>query len=318
MIFEFTKATKAKAKARIGLVGPSGSGKTYSALAIAQGFGGKVALIDTEHGSASKYAGEFEFDTLHLDTFSPDTYCQAIQAAEQAGYDVLIIDSLSHAWSGKDGALEQVDKAAARSRSGNSFAAWRDVTPMHNRMIEAIVGSGLHIIATMRAKTDYIMEQGKNGKMSPRKVGLAPVQRDGMEYEFDVIGDLDLDHNLIVTKTRCSDLDNAVIAKPDSELGETIKTWLSDGIEKRPEHWSDKIANRQRIEKTLFAKGIPTNVFFKACNVSGWADMHRFEGTGSDAVEMASERWQNEPDNGKLFDDSALAESESVDALTNG
>ncbi len=149
----FKKATKKDSKLRLGLMGPAGSGKTYTALAVAKHFGGRVAVIDSEHGSASKYADLFDFDVLELASFSPNDYTNAIKAAE--GYDVLIIDSLSHAWSGKNGALELVDKAAARSKSGNSFAAWREVTPLHNQMVEAIMEAKLHLIATLRSNGLY-------------------------------------------------------------------------------------------------------------------------------------------------------------------
>lgn len=138
MQMQFKKATKTQARLRLALIGPSGSGKTYSALAIGKHLGNRVAVIDTERGSASKYADIFDFDALELATFSPLTYVEAIHAAEQAGYDVLIIDSLSHAWMGKEGALEQVDKAARRYQN-NSYAGWRDVTPMHNALIDAML-----------------------------------------------------------------------------------------------------------------------------------------------------------------------------------
>lgn len=229
----FTKATKARAKLRLGLIGPSGSGKTFTALLIAQELGGRVAVLDTEHGSASKYAGKFEFDTLEPDMFSPTVYTEAIRAAEAAGYDVLVIDSLSHAWSGKGGALEMVDNAAKRT-GNNSFTAWRDVTPLHNELIDAIVGARLHVIATMRSKVEYIIED-QGGKKVPRKVGLAPVQREGMEYEFDVVGDLDDQHTFVVSKTRCEALDKAVIREPGHELAETLRAWLSDGVEAHAE-----------------------------------------------------------------------------------
>jgi hypothetical protein len=234
MALQFTKATKEKSRLRMALIGPSGSGKTYTALRVGTELknGGRVAVIDTERGSASKYADLFDFDVLELDTYSPLTYVEAIKAAEGAGYSVLIIDSLSHAWSGKDGALEQVDKATARSQSKNSYAAWRDVTPMHNALIDAMIQSRCHIIGTMRTKTDYILEKDeRTGKTAPRKVGLAPVQRDGLEYEFDVVGDMDLDNNFIVSKTRCPALHGQVINKPGSDLAEVLNTWLSTGVE---------------------------------------------------------------------------------------
>lgn len=229
----FKKATKKAARARIAFMGPSGSGKTVTALRVAAGLGKRIAVIDTEHASASKYAGEFgEFDALELDTFSPETYVQAIQAAERGAYDVLIIDSLSHAWSGKDGALEQVDRAAKRSSSGNSYTAWRDVTPQHNRLIDAIVGCKCHVIATMRTKTEYVLEEVTRGGKTikqPRRVGLAAVQREGMEYEFDVVCDVTLDHDVCVTKTRCAALDGAVVRKAGEDFGRTLLAWLTDG-----------------------------------------------------------------------------------------
>lgn len=235
MAFTFAPATKAKTKARIALIGPSGSGKTYTALRIAQGIAGqngRIAVIDTEHGSASKYSGDVaNFDVLNLESHAPQTYVEAIHAAEAAGYDVLIIDSLSHAWIGRDGALEQVDKAAKRSQSGNTFNAWRDVTPHHNALVDAFVRCQCHVIATMRSKTEYVLETNDRGKQVPRKVGLAPVQRDGLEYEADIVAELDIAHTLIITKTRCASLDGAIIDKPDAKLGARILAWLNDGID---------------------------------------------------------------------------------------
>ncbi len=227
---QFVKATKSQARARIALVGPSGSGKTYSALAIGAGLGTRVAVIDTEHGTAAKYAGDFNFDTLALDSYAPERYMEAILAAEAAGYDVLIIDSLSHAWAGKDGLLEFVDNAAKRGAGGgNNFSAWRDATPLHNRLVDTILAARLHVIVTMRTKTEWVMEADARGKMIPRKVGTAPVQRAGIEYEFDLVGDLTQEHDLLVTKTRCPALDNGVYNKPGADLAKVIRDWLTDG-----------------------------------------------------------------------------------------
>jgi hypothetical protein len=225
----FRKASKEQARLRMALVGPSGGGKTFSALAIAQGLGGRVALIDTEHGSASKYADLFDFDTLGLAVFHPGNYIEAIKAAEKEGYRVLVIDSLSHAWAGQGGVLEQVDAAAKRSQSKNSFTAWRDVTPLHNALVDAILQSGCHVIATMRAKTEYVLEPDERGKLVPVKKGLAPIQRDGMDYEFDVVADMTLQHDLMVGKTRWNAIDQKVIRNPGREFGEALAGWLSDG-----------------------------------------------------------------------------------------
>lgn len=233
----FKRASKSQSRLRLGLVGVSGSGKTFSALAIASAlaahYDGRVALIDTEHGSASKYADRFNFDVLELADFNPKNYIDAIKAASDY-YDVLIVDSLSHAWSGSGGVLEMVDNAAKRSQSNNSFTAWRDVTPLHNQLVEAIVGAPIHLIATMRSKTEYVLEKDDRGKTTPRKVGMAPVQRDGLEYEFDLVGDMDTNNTLIVSKSRIPALSGKVIAKPGAELGDTLFSWLTDG---KPLHW---------------------------------------------------------------------------------
>lgn len=226
----FQKATKTQSRLRLALVGPSGSGKTYSALAIGTGLGKRIAVIDTERGSASKYAGVFAFDTLQLDTFHPQRYVDAIAEAEQAGYDVLIIDSLSHAWIGREGALDLVDAAARRSKTGSTFNAWRDVTPLQHALVDSILRCKCHVIATMRSKVEYLVERDeKSGRSVPRKVGLAPVQRDGMEYEFDVIGELDLENNLSITKSRCPELSGTVTRRPGADFAKALAAWLSDG-----------------------------------------------------------------------------------------
>lgn len=234
---QFKPASKQAARLRMALAGPAGSGKTYTALSIATALGQPVAVVDTEHGSASKYSDVFQFDTLELDSFHPERYIEAIHAAEEAGFPVLIIDSLSHAWMGKDGALELVDRAAKRSQSGNSYVAWRDVTPLHNALVEAMIQSKLHLIVTLRSKQDYVQEKDeKTGKTVIRKIGLAPVQRDGLEYEFDVYGDLDQDNNLIIGKTRCSVLTGQVIRRPGKPLAETLRGWLGSGpVEPAPQ-----------------------------------------------------------------------------------
>jgi len=221
----FKKATKLESRLRMALIGPTGSGKTFSALAIASGLGERVAVIDTERGSASKYADRFgAYDVLELESFAPATYVEALKLAGGEGYDVVIVDSLSHAWMGKDGALEQVDRAAKRS-AGNSFAAWRDVTPQHNQLVDALLRCPAHLIVTMRSKTEYVLEEDNRGKKVPRKVGMAPIQRDGVEYEFDVVAELNVEHDLCVTKTRMSELDGMVTRNPGAALGKKIALW---------------------------------------------------------------------------------------------
>lgn len=246
--FTFQKATKKQAKGRIALMGPSGSGKTYTGLQIATGLGKRIAVVDTEHGSASKYAKTehsdygFDFDVLELDSFSPQNYVEAIHAAEQAGYDVVLIDSLSHAWMGKDGALEQADNAAKRNR-GNSFAGWRDVTPQHNALVGAMIASKAHVIVTMRVKTEYVIEEDDRGKKVPRKIGVAPVQRQGLEYEFDVTADLDHDNNAVIDKTRCPELKGKVFRRDGEAIATILKSWLGDGAPPAP-RYSDECIRR--------------------------------------------------------------------------
>ena len=224
------KATKSAAKLRLGLVGPAGSGKTMTALRIAHGLGGRIAVIDTERGSASLYSGErgLDFDVLELDSYEAEHFIGAIRQAEQAGYDVLIIDSLSHAWAGKGGILEFVDQASKRS-GGGSFSGWRDATPRHNQLVDAILGAKLHVICTLRSKVEHVIEQ-VNGRTQVRKVGLQPVQRDGLEYEFTVVADVTQDHELIITKTRAAWLKDKIIREAGEELGQQLAAWLSDGL----------------------------------------------------------------------------------------
>lgn len=224
----FTPAVKYESKLRLALAGPPGSGKTFTALTVAHALSTRVAVIDTEHGSVSKVADQFPpFDVVEFDSFHPDRYVEAIHAAELAGYGVLVIDSLSHAWNGAGGILEIVDAAARRMKSANSFAAWAEATPIHTRLMEAIAGANLHVIATMRSKVEYAQERDeKSGKTLIRKLGMAPVQRDGVEYEFDVYGDLD-EATLIIQKSRCPALVGAIIHQPGVALAETLKAWLS-------------------------------------------------------------------------------------------
>src|SRR5215831_1863771 len=231
---QFKRAVKTDARLRLALDGPPGSGKTYSALKIATELGGPIALVDTEHGSASKYADEFEFDVLELSSYHPQNYIDALVAAEKAGYKVCILDSLSHAWAGKDGALELHDKAVAKSKSGNSYVAWRDVTPLHNKLVDAMIASDMHVIATMRTKVEHVQEKDSKGQTVIRKVGMAPIQRDGVEYEFDVVGDLDHSNKLVVSKTRCSALNGEVFEKPGKEFTAILKGWLVGEPVERP------------------------------------------------------------------------------------
>lgn len=224
----FTPATRKSTRARIALCGPSGSGKTYTGLTLACALGDRVAVIDTERGSASKYVGEngWKFDTVAPGKFAPDALTGLLAEAGADGYEVVLLDSWSHYWMGVDGMLEQVDR---RARGGNNFSGWKEARPDERRMIDALISYPGHVIATLRVKTEYVIEENDRGKKVPRKVGLKPEQRDGIEYEFDLVGDLDHDNTLTVSKTRIPSLSRAVIPFPGVELAKQIADWLTDG-----------------------------------------------------------------------------------------
>lgn len=238
----FKPASRRKTKLRMALDGTPGAGKTYTALRFAFELGSKVAVIDTEGESASKYEGEspdgkpWKFDVISLTDFSPASYCTLIQSAALAGYDVLIIDSLSHAWAGSGGALEMVDRKASMAKAGaNTYFAWRDVTPIHNKMVDAILRTPVHIIATLRTKMEFALEEYTdergNKKTRPVKIGMKPVQREGVEYEFDIVADLDQSHTLSVSKSRCSAIDGMQALKPGPEFMAPVLHWLNSGAD---------------------------------------------------------------------------------------
>jgi hypothetical protein len=223
--FTFTKAEKTQAKLRLAILGPTGAGKTYTALSITEGR--RVAVIDSENRSSCKYADRFNFDVLDIPDRDPRTYLAAIHAAEESGYEVVIIDSLTHGWKG---ALELVDQETTRSRSSNSFQSWGKVTPIWDALMQSINGSKIHVIATIRSKTEWLIEENDRGKKVPRKVGTKPECRDGVEYDFDVVLELDQDHNAWTTKTRCADLDGKTWKNPSAaDFGAVVFGWLESG-----------------------------------------------------------------------------------------
>ena len=242
MKIKFVKAVKYKTRLRLCLDGLAKSGKTRTSLKIATELGKlllnrqpRIALLDSEGNSALKYANEFEFDHNPLESCSPEMYTEALKVAAADGYDFLIFDSLSHEWMGKDGTLSLVDQATKRSQSSNQFFAWRDVTPLHNALLEAIQRSPLHIIATLRVKTDYIVEQdAKSGKMVPRKVGLAAIQREGLDYEFDHSARMTLAHEMLVEHTCCPELEGGIFKDFAAGVPDILASWLSTGAEPPP------------------------------------------------------------------------------------
>ncbi|MNJ32953.1 hypothetical protein D3C77_276310 [compost metagenome] len=222
----FKKAERKQAKLRLALAGPSGSGKTYSALLMAKGLGGRIAVIDTEHGSASLYADIADFDVLELHApYSPERYAEAITAAEQAGYSVLIIDSYSHEWTGSGGCLEANEKLAHQKFKGNTWAAWNETTPRHRKLTDKILTSPLHIICTMRSKTETVQGEGKK----VIKLGMKSEQRDGTDYEFTVVMDLSHDdHSAIASKDRTKLFSAPELISEDT--GRMLLNWLNSGV----------------------------------------------------------------------------------------
>lgn len=223
----FKKAVRNKIKLKLAVTGPTGSGKTYSALRLAKGLGGRVAVIDTENGSASLYSETFEFDVLDLTPpFTTEKYIEAIHSAEKAGYTTIVIDSLTHAWAGEGGLLEQ--KALLDSRPGaNHWTNWGPIDKKDQALKNAFLHSSCHVVATMRSKMEYAQVED-NGKKKVQKMGLAPVQRDGLSYDFTVVFDVAMDHQTEVSKDRTG-LFSDKIFKITEETGETLVQWLEGG-----------------------------------------------------------------------------------------
>jgi hypothetical protein len=221
----FKKAERKQARLRLALSGPSGSGKTYSALLLATGLGGKIAVIDTEHESASLYADVADFDVMGLSApYSPERYIEAIRDAEASGYSVLIIDSYSHEWIGAGGCLEINDSIAKQKYKGNTWSAWNETTPRHRKLVDKILTSPLHIICTMRSKTETVQGEGKK----IIKLGMKSEQRDGSDFEFTVVLDLVHDGNVaIATKDRTRVFDQPEVIS--AETGRRLIAWLNDG-----------------------------------------------------------------------------------------
>jgi hypothetical protein len=226
-IMELRQAQRKQAKIKLALQGTSGCGKTYSALLLASGITeyNKIAVIDTENHSADLYAHLGDYNVLQLSKpFTPERYIKAIEICEQAGMEVIIIDSITHEWEGSGGILDLHGNMA-----GNSFTNWSKITPRHNAFVQKILESSSHIISTIRTKTDYTLTD-KNGKMVPEKVGLKGIQRDGIDFEFTIVFDLDIKHNAVASKDRTG----LFMDKPESvitpEYGKRILQWCDAGI----------------------------------------------------------------------------------------
>lgn len=241
---KFTKAKRSACKIKLSVAGPSGSGKTYSSLLMAQGLvndWSKIGVVDTENSSASLYSHLGDFDVLSLSApFTPEKYVQAIKVAEQSGYQCVIIDSLSHCWEGEGGILQTHAHMA-----GNSFTNWSKLTPMYNRLLQAIQQCSIHVIVTLRSKQEYAVNT-VNGKSVPEKLGLKPIARDGIDYEFSIAFDLNQYHQASVSKDRTGLFKNEVGLKLDQTIGRKIKVWCM--IDDQPSTTSMKVVGEDAEE----------------------------------------------------------------------
>jgi hypothetical protein len=220
----FIKATRKQIKLKLAITGAAGSGKTYSALRLAHGLGQKVALIDTEDGSASLYSDKFNFDTLDMKPpYTHEKFIAAITDAEAAGYDVLVIDSASHFW---EGILDYKSKLDARG--GNSYTNWNDAGQKFKGILDSVLQSKLHVICCMRSKMDYVQEKDDRGKTTIRKVGLAPIMRDNISYEFTTVWDVDQAHQAQSNKDRTG-LFGDTVEQITEAHGKRLLKWLEGG-----------------------------------------------------------------------------------------
>jgi hypothetical protein len=246
----FVKAERSQLWLRCALFGPSGAGKTMTALRIAEGIrsrmGGEIAVIDTESRSASKYADRFTFDVDNMENKRIESYIAAMDDSIKAGYKILVIDSLSHAWKEL---LEEVDELANTKFGGNSWAAWSKGTPKQNKLVSAILNFPGHLIVTMRSKTEWALGEGDRGKKTVTKMGLSPEQGKGIEYEFDLLVEISIDHSGTVTKDRTGKFQDQIIEKPGEEFGEMLYDWLNAGT--APAHIAPEVLNKMCSEKEV-------------------------------------------------------------------
>lgn len=255
---QLRQSERKKAKIKMALQGSAGSGKTYSSLLLAKGLTNgdfsKVAIIDTENGSADLYANLGNYNVLSLQPpFTPEKYIEAIGVCEKAGMEVIIVDSISHSW---DELLDFHSKLA-----GNSFTNWAKVTPRQKAFTDKILQCNAHVIATMRTKQDYVLNQ-KDGKYIPEKVGLKAVQRDGLDYEFTLVFDVDIKHYAVSSKDRTG----LFMGKPEfvinSGTGKRILEWCDEGV--APVENNPKLSEEELYHKIQSCRTVSElNVLYK-------------------------------------------------------
>lgn len=249
---QFQKAERKKSKLRLALTGPSGSGKTYGALLTAKGIGGRIAVIDTEKGSASLYSDIVDFDVLELSApYTPERYRQAVQLAVNNGFNVIIIDSITHEWSGAGGCLELNDEIAKAKFKGNTWSAWSETKARHRALIDDLLACPAHIIVTMRSKTETAQAE-VNGRKQVQKLGMKAEQNDGIEYEFTTVLDLIHDGNFAQPSKDRTGLfpPNGNPFRLSVEIGQKLVEWLESGVDfelellKKAEAHKDKMLEK--------------------------------------------------------------------------
>jgi DNA polymerase III delta prime subunit len=296
----FKKAERKKAKLRLGLTGPSGSGKTYSALLLARQLGEKIAVIDSENGSASLYTHLCDFDVLELQApYTPGRFIEAIKAAEEAGYDVLIIDSITHEWSGAGGCLEINEKLAQAKYKGNTWSAWNETTPRHRRLLDTIISSGMHIITTLRSKTETVQGEGKK----VFKLGMKSEQRDGFEYELSVVLDITHgEHAAIASKDRTGLFTGKDPAPITDATGKALLAWLNSGPEYKPE-------SQQPPQKNVTPAATPEDVYTKCKQAIETATLGTIQSVANRIMKTVEAGRLSQDDGSTLL---ALCESQQV------
>lgn len=255
---QFQKAERKKSKLRLALTGPSGSGKTYGALLVAKGLGGKIAVIDTEKGSAALYSHLVDFDVLDLEPpYTPERYRQAVKLAVENGYGVVIIDSITHEWSGSGGCLELNEETARAKYRGNTWSAWNETKARHRAFIDDLLVCPSHVIVTMRSKTETAQVE-VNGRKQVQKLGMKSEQNDGIEYEFTTVLDLVHDGNFALPSKDRTGLfpPNSDPFKLSENIGQNLAKWLESGVDleaerlKKAEAHKDKMLEKINVAET--------------------------------------------------------------------
>lgn len=272
------KATRTKAKIRLGLSAVSGGGKTYSALLIAYGIckdWSKVAIIDTENNSADLYSDLGDYNVLELSApYSPERYISAIKDCENAGMEVIIIDSITHEWDGKGGCLQ------IQEQLGGKYQDWAKVTPRHQAFLDSILQSKCHIITTVRRKQDYEMSKSGDGKLKVEKAGLKEITREGFEYELTLNLELDVRHNATASKDRTGLFIDKPAFIPSIQTGEMIADWCNTG-EERVDEVKDAIEKLQKCDsveemtmlKSILSENVVLNLEFQAAGKKKYAEL---------------------------------------------